>query len=77
MNTAAPSGAFFRTIWLAILVPLQKSMVRITHEAADLGLALSDAFYRVHRRWMMWGGIATLLPLVVVYLMVYKPALWR
>ncbi len=51
-------------------------MVGLTREASELHIALSDSFYAVHRRWTMWGGIATLLPLVALYLMVVKPRLW-
>lgn len=63
-------------IWGAVLVPLQKRMVLLTREARELHIALSDQFYVVHRRWTMWGGIATLLPLIALYLMVVKPRLW-
>ena len=63
-------------IWGAILIPLQKKMVELTREAFELKLGLADHFYKVLSRWMMWGGIATLLPLVSLYLMVFKPQLW-
>lgn len=64
-------------IWLAVLIPLQKKMVRLSGEAVGTGSALSEQFYKAMGGWMMWGGIATLLPMVSVYLMVYKPSLWR
>ena len=63
-------------IWLTVLIPLQKKMVRLTSEAVELNIGLSDDFHRVHRRWAMWGGISTLLPFVSLYLMVFKPTLW-
>ena len=63
-------------IWGAALFPLQKRMAALTREAHELHIALSDRYYVVHRRWAMWGGIATLLPLIALYLMVTKPRLW-
>lgn len=63
-------------IWGALLLPLQKRMVRMTREAVELKIGLSDQYYGVLTRWNMWGGIATLLPLVALYLMVFKPHLW-
>jgi hypothetical protein len=39
-------------------------------------IGLSDRFYGVMRKWTIWGGVATLLPLVTLYLMVFKPRLW-
>jgi uncharacterized membrane protein len=63
-------------IWTVILIPLQRRMVQMTSEAVSLNIGLTDRFYVVLKRWSMWGGIATLLPLVALYLMVYKPSLW-
>ena len=63
-------------IWGVLLVRFQKRMAGLAREAVELNVALSDHFYRLLGRWMMWGGIATLLPLVALYLMVFKPELW-
>jgi len=63
-------------IWGAALIPLQKRMAELTREASELHMALSDRFYVVYRRWAMWGGIATILPFIALYLMVTKPKLW-
>lgn len=63
-------------IWLAVLLRLQKRMVRLSQEAVESSSELGESFYRAASQWMMWGGIATLLPLATLYLMVYKPKLW-
>lgn len=63
-------------IWGAVLLPLQKRMLRMTREAVELKVGLSDGFYGALARWSAWGGVATLLPLVALYLMVFKPRLW-
>jgi uncharacterized membrane protein len=63
-------------IWVLVLIRLQRTMVRLSAEAMQQGFALSGEFTKTLGRWMMWGGIATLLPLVALYLMVFKPKLW-
>jgi uncharacterized membrane protein len=63
-------------IWGVVLLPLQRRMVRITQEAVQMRVGLSDDFYSVLTKWNVFGGMATLLPLVALYLMVFKPRLW-
>jgi uncharacterized membrane protein len=64
-------------IWLAVLLRLQRQMVRLTAQAVSSGGTVDGRIENVLRRWMVWGGIATLLPLISLVLMVFKPALWR
>jgi uncharacterized membrane protein len=63
-------------IWTGVLVRLQRRMLQMSREAVELKLAVADRFYKVAARWMMWGGIATLLPFIALVLMVFKPKLW-
>ena len=61
-------------IWAALLLPLQKRMVRLAQLAAASGTP--DAAYRqASKRWAMFGGIATLLPVVILFLMVLNPGI--
>ncbi len=53
----------------------QNEMVRISSDAAKAGAPLPEAFFAVFRRWTVWGGIATILPLIALYFMVVKPAI--
>jgi len=65
-------------IWLGVLLRLQRQMIRLTAQAVSSGGAVVDErIESVLRRWIIWGGIATLLPLISLVLMVFKPALWR
>ena len=64
-------------IWVSVLIRLQKRMIDMTTVAATSNSELDDSFYRVVKRWSMWGGIATLLPFASLVLMVFKPGLWR
>jgi uncharacterized membrane protein len=61
-------------IWGAILLPLQKRMVRLAQQGAASG-APDPAYRRASKRWAMFGGIATLLPVVILVLMVLKPTI--
>lgn len=63
-------------IWSIALLPLQRRMVAMTRESVELRVGLNEGFYKLLARWSMWGGIATLLPLVALYFMVFKPHLW-
>ena len=59
-------------IWLAVLLPQQRRMVRLAQEGADAGV-LGPEYRRAGRIWSMFGGIATLLPILILFLMVFKP----
>ncbi len=59
-------------IWLAVLLPQQRRMVRLAQEGADAG-AMGPEYRSASRIWSMFGGIATLLPILILFLMVFKP----
>ena len=59
-------------IWIVALVPLERRMVRMSRDALERG-SEDPAYARASRRWAMFGGIATLLPVVVLFLMVLRP----
>lgn len=63
-------------VWGVFLIPAQKRMLQLSREAVELKMALSDRFYSALRNWMIWGGVATLLPMIALVLMVFKPFLW-
>jgi uncharacterized membrane protein len=59
-------------VWGAVLVPLQKKLLRLV-DAMPRGGALPPEFDVLFAKWFRWGGIATLLPLVTFVLMVIRP----
>jgi uncharacterized membrane protein len=59
-------------VWLFELLPVQRRLIRVADEAARTG-QLDPVFNRLSLRWTIFGMLATLLPLVNVYLMVFKP----
>ncbi|GIP22158.1 DUF2269 family protein [Paenibacillus sp. J22TS3] len=58
-------------IWLAILIPLQRKMIRISADCVEKG-TISPVYRRASRSWAIYGTAATLLPIVILYLMVMK-----
>lgn len=58
-------------IWLAVLIPLQLKMIRFSAACVEEG-AVSAEYRVASRRWAIFGIAATLLPIVILYLMVMK-----
>ena len=59
-------------LWLAALRPLHRRMARQAQEGIAAG-NLPPAYHRTSKIWEMVNGLATLLPLVILILMVFKP----
>jgi uncharacterized membrane protein len=59
-------------IWLAILIPIEVMQERLAKTFRDGG-TIPDRYWRLSRRWAVFGAVATILPLVNLYLMVFKP----
>jgi uncharacterized membrane protein len=59
-------------IWLIVLIPTQRRLVAVSDAALRSGV-LSPEFQSLSRRWAVWGGLATLLPVIVLFLMITKP----
>jgi len=59
-------------VWLFELLPSQRHLIRLADEAVRTG-QLDPVFKGITLRWTIFGILATLLPLVNVYLMVFKP----
>jgi len=63
--------AFTGIIWAAILIPLQRKMIRTSARCIETG-GMSQAYRSASRSWAVFGIAATLLPVVILYLMVMK-----
>lgn len=59
-------------VWLVVLVPIQVQQERLARRFRDGG-EIPDRYWRLSKLWAVSGGIATVLPLVTLYLMVFKP----
>lgn len=58
-------------IWLGVLLPLQRSMIRHSKQVLDTGI-ISAAYRKASLYWAVFGTVATLLPVVILYLMIAK-----
>ncbi len=63
--------AFTGIIWLAILIPLQRGMIRLIAQCIESG-KISKTYRTASRNWAVFGIAATLLPIVILYLMITK-----
>jgi uncharacterized membrane protein len=59
-------------IWLVVLVPVQVKQARLARAFAASG-SIPPEYWRLNRRWYVFGTVAVLLPLANLYWMVFKP----
>ena len=69
--------SFFLTIlivilWLAVLMPQERRMAQFARERLH-GSPHNARYERASKIWNIAGGIVTLIPLVILFLMVLKP----
>ena len=60
-------------IWGAILVPIQIEQARMAKQFADRDM-IPEEYWRLCRWWNLFGTLATILLLINIYWMVYKPS---
>jgi uncharacterized membrane protein len=59
-------------IWALELLPTQRRLIRVADASAEAG-RLDPVFKPLSLRWTIFGILATLLPLINLYLVVFKP----
>jgi uncharacterized membrane protein len=59
-------------IWVAILIPTQIKQSRMARNFAH-GKAIPDEYWKLSKRWNIFGSLAVLLPLINIHWMVFKP----
>jgi uncharacterized membrane protein len=60
-------------LWVLVLVPVQIKQAKLASAFAD-GSPIPEQYWKLNRIWMSVGSMAVLLPLIVVAIMVLKPA---
>ena len=60
-------------IWGAVLIPIQIKQARMARDFADGG-TIPDEYWQLGKLWMIFGTVATVLPLINIYWMVFKPS---
>jgi len=59
-------------IWVAILIPTQFKQSRMARDL-EIDKPIPEEYWRLSKRWNIFGSIAVLLPLINIYWMVFKP----
>lgn len=59
-------------IWAFILIPIQIVQGRQARAFGADGF-IPETYRRLSRQWLIWGAVATLLPLANLYVMIVKP----
>jgi uncharacterized membrane protein len=60
-------------IWGAILIPVQIKQAKMAKQFAVSGV-IPETYWKLCTTWNIFGVIATLIPLINLYYMVFKPA---
>ena len=60
-------------IWIVVLIPIQIKQARMA-KRFESGSAIPEDYWRLARLWNVFGILATILPLINIYWMVYKPS---
>ncbi len=55
-------------IWLFVLLPIQLRQRNLLRQSDQI----TTQYMRLSRLWQLWGALATLLPLPILYLMITK-----
>ncbi len=59
-------------IWIAVLIPTQIKQSRLARDFAN-SEQIPDEYWKLSKRWNIFGAIAVVLPLINIYWMVFKP----
>ena len=60
-------------IWAFVLIPIQVKQARIADTLHD-AMEIPDEYWKLSKRWRLFGAIAVVLPLINIYWMVFKPS---
>jgi len=60
-------------IWALVLIPVQIKQARMANAFAQTSV-IPDEYWRYCKVWNVFGVLATLLPLINLYFMVFKPS---
>jgi uncharacterized membrane protein len=59
-------------IWVTVLIPTQIKQARLANNFANKK-SIPDEYWKLSKRWNIFGTIAVILPLINIYWMVFKP----
>lgn len=57
-------------IWIVVLIPLQLAMIRHSKNLESENVLAQ--YTRTSKLWAAFGGVATVLPAIILFLMIFK-----
>jgi len=63
---------FSGVLWAAALIPIQMMQAKLAKEFKDGG-EIPDRYWKLGRLWNMIGIVATIIPIIAIYIMVTRP----
>lgn len=60
-------------IWVIVLIPIQFKQAYLAKNFVE-GKSIPADYWRLSKLWMIFGTVATILPLINLYWMVFKPS---
>lgn len=60
-------------IWAFVLIPVQIKQAKMANDFAQTGV-IPDEYWSYCKVWNVFGALATFLPLINLYFMVFKPS---
>lgn len=66
-------GLFFLSavIWVVVLIPTQIKQAKMAAIFDESGV-ITEEYWKLCRRWNIWGGLAVIIPMSAVYFMTFK-----
>jgi uncharacterized membrane protein len=59
-------------IWVLVLIPVQIKQAKMAKQFSE-NTVIPDLYWRLGQIWLVFGILATILPLLNIYWMVFKP----
>lgn len=59
-------------IWVAVLIPVQIKQAKMARQFENGG-DIPESYWKLGRIWIIFGTLATVIPLANIYWMVFKP----
>ncbi len=59
-------------IWVVVLIPVQIKQAKMAKQFSE-NTVIPDLYWRLGQIWLVFGILATILPLLNIYWMVFKP----
>lgn len=60
-------------VWVVVLIPVQIRQTRLARQFRDGRTQIPENYHRLSKTWLFAGTLATILPLINLYFMIFQP----